>query len=222
MHGITVETFTTQKDGGGNLLRRQACGSARRSLRPIRISLYESSIRSSVPPSYGSLVLHLSHSTNEKLCVKSSRLWLHFWGFSWCQCRWRVTRGLWQSCGGICSPLFFFFCGEEFIQQVCVSEAGGVGCSTAYSTSITWADCRAEWEAGRRPYSPFSGLHCRWYAENFVFLGCWEDEWYLAAHTFVRSYTWNDLAHIANKVDNSILQIIHNISLTLTNILWRN
>lgn len=51
-------------------------------LRLIRLILYESSIRSSVPSRYGPLVLYLSHSTNKKLCVKSPVLLLHILGFS--------------------------------------------------------------------------------------------------------------------------------------------
>lgn len=48
----------------------------------IRLSLYESSIRSSVPPRYGSLVLYLSHSTKkEALCKISSAFTPYPWVF---------------------------------------------------------------------------------------------------------------------------------------------
>ncbi len=59
----------------------------------IKLSLYESSIRSSVPTSYGSLALYLSHSTKGKLCVKSPVLLLHILGFSLCQCHSEVLEG---------------------------------------------------------------------------------------------------------------------------------
>lgn len=59
----------------------------------IRLSLYESSIRSSVPTSSGSLALYLSHSTKEKLSVKSPVLLLHILGFSLCQCHSEVLEG---------------------------------------------------------------------------------------------------------------------------------
>lgn len=62
-------------------------------IRLIRLSLYESSIRSSVPTSYGSLALYLLHSTKEKLCVKSLVLVLHILGFSLCQCHSDVLEG---------------------------------------------------------------------------------------------------------------------------------
>lgn len=40
----------------------------------------------------------------------------------------------------------------------------GVGCSVAYSTFVTWANCRAGAEGGWQTAT--LSLHCRWYAEN--------------------------------------------------------
>lgn len=102
----------------------------------IRLSLYESSIRSSVPTSYGSLVLYLSHSTKEKLCVKSLVVLLYILGFSLCQCHpkelegdlWFVAELQWN---------MQRFVGGLVSECVCVSERGrGVGCGTAYSASF--------------------------------------------------------------------------------------
>lgn len=64
-----------------------------RLIRLIRLSLYESSIRSSVPTSHGSLAFYLSHSTKEKLCVKSPVLLLYILWFSLCQCHCEVLEG---------------------------------------------------------------------------------------------------------------------------------
>lgn len=102
----------------------------------IRLSLYESSIRSSVPTSYGSLVLYLSHSTKKKLCVKSLVVLLYILGFSLCQCHpkelegdsWFVAELQWN---------MQRFVGGLVSECVCVSERGrGVGCGTAYSASF--------------------------------------------------------------------------------------
>lgn len=98
----------------------------------IRLSLYESSIRSSVPTSYGSLVLYLSHSTKEKLCVKSLVVLRYILGFSLCQCHpkelegdsWFVAELQWNM--------------QRFLGGL-VSECvwgRGVGCGTAYSASF--------------------------------------------------------------------------------------
>lgn len=96
----------------------------------IRLSLYESSIRSSVPTSYGSLALYLSHSTKEKLCVKSPVLLLHILGFSLCQCHSEVLEGDSWFVAVLQWNMQCFW----GLVSVCEQGRGG-GCSTAYSTS---------------------------------------------------------------------------------------
>lgn len=97
----------------------------------IRLSLYESPIRSSVPSSYGSLALYLSYSTKEKLCVKSPVLLLHIPGFSLCQCHLEVLEG---DSWFVAELQWNMQCFWGVSEWVCEQGRGG-GCSTAYSTS---------------------------------------------------------------------------------------
>ena len=97
------------------------------------------------------LLLYLLYSTKEKLCVKSPVLVLHILGFSLCQCHsevlegdpWFVAELQWnmQCFGGLVSAS--------------VSEGEEEAAALPTLPPITWADCRAEREAGRQPYSPF-------------------------------------------------------------------
>lgn len=97
----------------------------------VRLSLYESSIRSSVPSSYGSLALYLSYSTKEKLCVKSPVLLLHIRGFSLYQCHSEVLEG---DSWFVEELQWNMQCFLGVSEWVCEQGRGG-GCSTAYSTS---------------------------------------------------------------------------------------
>lgn len=99
----------------------------------VRLSQYESSIRSSVPTSYGSLALYLLYSTKEKLCVKSPVLLLHIPGFSLCQCHSEVLEGDSWFVAELQWNMQCFF-GGLVSEWVCERGRGG-GCSTAYSTS---------------------------------------------------------------------------------------
>ena len=98
--------------------------------RLIRLSLYESSIRSSVPSSYGSLACYLSHSTKERLCVKSPVLFTPYPKV------FIMPMSLWGAGGWlvVCSRTaveYAVFLGVS--EWECVRGRGG--CSTAYSTS---------------------------------------------------------------------------------------
>lgn len=126
----------------------------------IRLSLYESSIRSSIPTSY------LPHSTKEKLCFKSLLLLLHILGFSWCQCHSEVLEGDSWFVAELQRNMQYFLGVSECVREAEEKEAAVL----PTLSPITWADCRAERGAGRQPYSPSSGPYCRWYAENAHFL----------------------------------------------------
>lgn len=133
----------------------------------IRLSLYESSIRSSVPTSYGSLVLYLSHSTKEKLCVKSLVVLLYILWFSLCQCHpkelegdsWFVAELQWN---------MQRFVGGLVSECVCVSERGERSrlryCLLCLLSHGQIAEQKGRLAGGHT--LPSSGLHCRWYAEN--------------------------------------------------------
>lgn len=98
----------------------------------IRLSLYESSIRSSALTRYGSLVFDLSHSTTEKLCVKSPVLLLHIFGFSSFCCHPEELEGDLSFVAELQCRMQCF--SGWFSQRACERGRRG-GCSTAYSTS---------------------------------------------------------------------------------------
>lgn len=134
----------------------------------IRLSLYESSIRSSVPTSYGSLVLYLSHSTKEKLCVKSLVVLLYILGFSLCQCHpkelegdsWFVAELQWN---------MQRFVGGLVSECVCVCERARERSRLRYCLLCLLSHGQIAEQKGRLAGGhtlPSSGLHCRWYAEN--------------------------------------------------------
>lgn len=159
---ISMETFNDPATR--QHVTAETCSSSRLSYLPgvlsvslirlIRLSLYESSIRSSIPTSYGSLALYLSYSTKEKLCVKSPVLLLHILGFSLCQCHSEVLEGDSWFVAELQWNMQCFWGVSEWVCE-CVSEGEEEAAVLPTLPPITWADCRAEREAGRRPFSPF-------------------------------------------------------------------
>lgn len=94
-----------------------------------------------------------------------------------------------------------------FIQRVCESKDRGVGCSTAYSRWYHMGRLQSRKRLAGGHTLASSGLHCRWYAENAVLLGYWEDEWYLVAETFVGSCRWDYVKHTAKNLDLSVAMV---------------
>lgn len=174
IHDICMETFsdpvTRQYVNTGTC---SACRPARvlsvSLIRPIKLSLYESSIRSSVPTSYGSLALiSFILYQREALCQIPSTCTPYPWVF--------IMPMSLGGAGGwpvVCSRAAVEYAVFWGVSQ-CVCERGrGGGCSTAYSTSYHMGRLQSRkggWQAA------ILSLHCRWYAENAVLLGCWEAE----------------------------------------------
>lgn len=99
---ISMETLS--KTETGQRVTTETCSASRPSRFPpvlslslkglIRLSLYESSIRSSVPPSYGSLVLYsFTLYQKEALCQIPTTFYYISSGFSLCQCHWKELEG---------------------------------------------------------------------------------------------------------------------------------
>lgn len=134
----------------------------------IRLSLYESSIRSSAPASYGSLALYLSDFTKEKLCVKSPVLLLHILGFSLCQCHSEVLEG---DSWFVAELQWNMQCFGGWVSVWAARERRRLQCCLLYLLSHGQiAEQRGRLAGGHTLSS--SGLHCRWYAENAVLFGC--------------------------------------------------
>lgn len=135
----------------------------------IGLILYESSIRSSAPTRYGPLVLYLSHSTNEKLCLKSPIVLLYILGFSLCQCHPKELEGdLWF----VAELQWHMQCFWGVSHRAC-ERGRGVGCSTAYSTSYHMGRLQSRkggWQAAI--LSLHQDFIADGYLENAVLLWC--------------------------------------------------
>lgn len=153
----------------------------------IRLSLYESSIRSSVPTSYGSLVLYLSHSTKEKLCVKSLVLFTPYPRVFIMPMSLEGAGGWLVVCSRTAVEYAVFFGG---LVSECVSE--GERSRLQHCLLYLLSHGQIAEQKGRLADGhtlPSSGLHCRWYVENAVLLGCREVEHYLVVKTRTGSYS---------------------------------
>ena len=97
----------------------------------------------------------ISHTLPKRsLRVKSPILLLYILGFSLCQCHSEVPEG---DSWFVAELQWHMQCFWGVSERVCVSEGEEEEEAAVLPTlpPITWADCRAERESGRRPYSPF-------------------------------------------------------------------
>lgn len=91
------------------------------------------------------LTLYLSDRMKKLLCVKSLRLWLYILWFSSCQSHSGVVK---------CDSWFLAELQQCVVFRGCARE-GEEAAALPTPPLITWADCRADRKAGRRPHSPF-------------------------------------------------------------------